>query len=52
MEEQIQHIENQLGFINLEINSAQTEQERQSIEDRYNDEIINLVNQLEQLKNN
>ena len=52
MEEQIQQIENQLGFITLEINSAETEQERQSIEDRYSNEIQNLVQQLEQLKNN
>jgi hypothetical protein len=52
MEEQIQQIENQLGFITLEINSAETEQERQSIEDRYSNEVINLVQQLEQLKNN
>lgn len=52
MEEQIQNIENRLGFITLEINSAETEQDRQSIEDRYSNEIQNLVQQLEQLKNN
>ena len=52
MEEQIQNIEDQLGFINMEINSAETEQDRQSIEDRYSNEIQNLVQQLEQLKNN
>ena len=52
MEEQIQNIESQLGFINMEINSAQSEQERKSIEDRYSNEVENLVNQLEQLKNN
>ena len=52
MEEQIQNIENHLGFINLEINSAETEQDRKSIEDRYSNEIINLIQQLEQLKNN
>ena len=49
MEEQIQNIENQLGFINMEINSAQSEQERKSIEDRYSNEVENLVNQLEHL---
>jgi hypothetical protein len=51
MEEQIQNIENQLGFINLEINSAETEQERQALEDTYSNEIESLVQQLEQLKN-
>jgi len=52
MEEQINNIENQLGFINFEINSAETVEDRQSLEDRYRVEIENLVNQLEQLKNN
>jgi hypothetical protein len=52
MEEQINNIENQLGFINFEINSAETEEARISLEDRYKVEIESLVNQLEQLKNN
>lgn len=52
MEEQIQNIEDQLGFINMEINSAETEQERQALEDTYKVEVESLVQQLEQLKNN
>jgi len=52
MEEQINNIENQLGFINFTINSAETVEARQSLEDRYRVEVENLVNQLEQLKNN
>lgn len=52
MEEQIQNIENQLGYITVEIENAENIEARQSLEDRYNNEIEMLVNQLEQLKNN
>lgn len=52
MEEQIQNIENQLGFITLEINSAEDVTSRISLEDKYKQEIETLSNQLEQLKNN
>lgn len=52
MEDQIQSIENELGYITMDINSAANEEERKSLEDKYNQQITSLVNQLEQLKNN
>lgn len=52
MEEQIQNIENQLGFITFDINQAENEADRLSLEDKYKEEIEMLSNQLEQLKNN
>lgn len=52
MEEQIQNIENQLGFITLEISLAENEADRLSLEDKYKEQIEMLSMQLEQLKNN
>lgn len=52
MEEQINNIEQQLGFITFTINEAQDVESRKSLEDKYNQEIEMLSNQLEQLKNN
>lgn len=52
MEEQIKNIENQLGFITLEISLAEDEASRLSLEDKYKEEIEVLSIQLEQLKNN
>jgi hypothetical protein len=50
--EELQNLENQLGFITFNINQAETMEERASLEDIYSSEIESIVNRIENLKQN
>ena len=47
---ELENLENELGAITFEINSAETVEERQSLEDIYANRIESIVNRIENLK--